>query len=66
MTNKTKEQLLYEKVQQQEKQIDTLKQAILRLERKLQSVSTIANRANGQSRRITEQVRTIQHKIGKG
>lgn len=52
-------------VESQEKQIKTLKQAILRLEKQLRSVSVVANRANHKSSSLNEQVQVIKSKIGK-
>lgn len=54
---------LKRKIEQQEQQIRLLKQAMLRLERQVRNVSTVADRANHQSRRVTEDVRSIQQKI---
>lgn len=52
-------------VEDQEKQIRLLKQSILRLQQQVSSVSTIAKRAQGQSVRVTEDVRAIKHKLGR-
>lgn len=54
---------LKRRIEQQEQQIRTLKQAVMRLEKHLRSVSVVADRANHQSKRVTEDVRSIQHKI---
>lgn len=56
---------LQKKVEEQEKQIRALKQAIMRLEAQIRKISVVADRAQGQSRRVTEEVRTIQRKIMK-
>jgi cell division protein FtsL len=56
---------LEKKIAEQDKQIESLKQAIQRLERQLRAVSVVANRAQGASFRITEEVRVIQHKLRK-
>lgn len=52
-------------VKTQEEQVRGLKQAVLRLQQQLNAVSNIANRAQGQTRRVTEEVRGIQHKLRK-
>ena len=57
---------LKQTVKLQEQQIQTLKQAILRMEQALRAVSVVSNRTQGQTRRITEEVRGIQHKLRKG
>lgn len=64
MTDSVKE--LTKKLDEQERQIRLLKQAIMRLEQRLHAVSTVTNRVQGQTRRVTEDVRTIQSKLRKG
>lgn len=53
---------LERKIQDQDQQIRTLKQAVTRLERKLRSVSVVANRAQGQAHRTQERVNTLKLK----
>lgn len=52
-------------VAEQEKQIRTLKQAVMRLEVKLSQVSAIARRAQEISRTNRERWQSIQHRMGK-
>lgn len=55
---------LQQVVKQQEEQIRTLKQALIRLERKVQAISKVADRANHASRRATEDLRVLRRKLG--
>ncbi len=52
-------------INQQADQIKTLKQALLRLEKQVKKVATVAERAQGQARRNQENIQIINHKIGK-
>lgn len=49
-------------VESQAEQIRTLKQAMMRMQQKLQAVSVVANRAQGQARTLKEQVQTIKQR----
>jgi len=50
-------------VQEQTKQIRTLKQALIRLEQKLQQVSVIARRSQENTRRNRERLQSLEHQI---
>ena len=50
-------------IEEQEKQLRTLKQAIIRLEQVVRNVSTISNRNQGNYLRLSERMRTIDSNI---
>ena len=54
----TKLELLEKTVKEQAEQIRTLKQAMLRLEQRVQSVSQIASRAQGKAQRAEDKLKT--------
>lgn len=51
------------KIKDQDKQIQTMKLALLRLEQRLRKVSVLAERVSGNQGRISERVRLTESKL---